>query len=82
MLLVLELWPHTMAVMGPRCVERVCTGEREVSGAKERIDGSAHTCIIASGEPERKKFEVGSTARLVTGWRCDVDVDTRRPEHI
>ena len=68
--------------MGPRCVESVFTGEREVSGENERSDGSAQTCTMASGEPERKKLEVASTASEVTGWRCDVDVETSRPEHI
>lgn len=71
-----------MEVIGPRCVERVCKGEREVSVEKDRIEGSDHTCIMASAEPERKKFEAGSTAREVTGWRCEVDVETSRPEHI
>jgi hypothetical protein len=67
MLELLELCPQTMEVIGPRCVERVCKGERDVSGEKDRIDGRAHTCIMESGEPERKKLEVGSTAREVTG---------------
>jgi hypothetical protein len=82
MLALLALWPQTMDEMGPRWVERVCTGERDVSGEKERMAGRAQTWIMASGEPERKKLEVGSTASAVTGWRCEVDVDTRRPEHI
>jgi hypothetical protein len=37
---------------------------------------------MESGEPERKKFDVGSTAMEVTGWRWDVEVDTMRPEQI
>jgi hypothetical protein len=37
---------------------------------------------MASGEPERKKLEEGSTAMDVTGWRCEVEVETRRPEQI
>jgi hypothetical protein len=82
MFALLELWPHTIEDIGPRWVDRVCTGDRDVSGEKDRIAGSAHTCIIASEDPERKKFEEGSTAMEVTGWRCEVDVDTRRPEQI
>jgi hypothetical protein len=69
MLAVLELCPQIIDEMGPRCVERVCTGDREVSGEKERIEDSAHTWIMASAEPERKKFEDGSTTIDVTGWR-------------
>jgi hypothetical protein len=80
MLAVLELWPQAMEDMGPRWVERVCMGEREASGEKDSMAGSAHTWIIASEEPERKKLEDGSTTMLVTGWRCEVDVETRRPE--
>lgn len=67
MLEVLELCPHAMDEIGPRCVDKVWTGEREVSGEKERIEGSAQTWIMASAEPERKKFEDGSTTMDVTG---------------
>jgi hypothetical protein len=80
MLAVLELWPQAMDEMGPRWVERVCMGEREASGENDSIEGRAHTWIIASEEPERKKFEDGSTTMLVTGWRCEVEVERRRPE--
>lgn len=79
---LLELCPHAIDEMGPRCVDSVCTGVREVSGEKERIVGSAHTWTMASGDPDRKKLDEGSTARDVTGWRWAVDVETRRPEHI
>lgn len=68
--------------MGPRCVERVWMGDRDESGEKERIDGSAQTCIMASEEPDRKKLCDGSTTRHVTGCRCAVEVETRRPEQI
>lgn len=57
-------------------------GERAASGEKDRMEGRDHTWIMASGEPERKKLDVGSTAMLVTGWRWAVDVETRRPEQI
>jgi hypothetical protein len=63
-------------------VERVWTGVREVSGEKDRMAGKAHTCTMASDDADRKKLDEGSTAMDVTGWRCDVDVETRRPEHI
>lgn len=66
-LAVLELCPQAIDEIGPRCVDKVCTGDREVSGENERIEGSAHTWIMASAEPERKKFEEGSTTRDVTG---------------
>ena len=69
MLALLVLCPHTIDVMGPRCVDSVWIGEREVSGANDRMEGSAQTCTMESGEPERKKLDVGSTAREVTGWR-------------
>ena len=82
MLALLELCPQTMEEMGPRWVERVCTGEREASGEKDNIEGSAHTWIMASEDPERKKLEDGSTTMHVTGWRCEVEVETRRPEQI
>jgi hypothetical protein len=82
MFALLELWPHASDEIGPRCVERVWTGVRDVSGEKERMAGSAHTWIMASDEPDRKKLDEGSTARDVTGWRCEVEVETRRPEHI
>jgi hypothetical protein len=82
MFALLELWPHAIDEIGPRCVERVWTGVRDVSGEKERMAGSAHTWTMASDEPERKKLDEGSTAMDVTGWRCDVEVETRRPEHI
>lgn len=82
MFALLELCPHAMDDIGPRCVERVCTGEREVSGENERIAGNDQTWIMASEDPERKKLEVGSTAIDVTGWRWEVDVETRRPEQI
>jgi hypothetical protein len=54
MLALLELCPQAIEDMGPRWVERVCMGDREASGEKDRIEGSAHTCIMASEEPERK----------------------------
>jgi hypothetical protein len=82
MFALLALCPHTMDDIGPRCVESVWIGEREVSGEKERMAGRAQTCTMASGDPERKKLEVGSTAMDVTGWRWEVDVETRRPEQI
>jgi hypothetical protein len=69
MLALLELCPQAMAEMGPRWVESVCIGEREVSGEKDRIDGSTQTCIIASEDPDRKKVEEGSTVMEVTGCR-------------
>lgn len=43
MLAVLELCPQAMDEIGPRCVERVCTGDREVSGENERIEASGQT---------------------------------------
>lgn len=67
MFALLELCPQAIDVIGPRWVDSVWTGVRDVSGEKERIAGSAHTWTMASGEPERKKLEVGSTARDVTG---------------
>jgi hypothetical protein len=82
MLAVLELCPHAMDEMGPRWVERVWTGVRDVSGEKDRIAGRAQTWTMASDEADKKKLDDGSTARDVTGWRCDVDVETRRPEQI
>jgi hypothetical protein len=82
MFALLELCPHAMEDIGPRWVESVCTGDREVSGEKERMAGSAQTCTMASEEPERKKLEDGSTAMQVTGWRWAVDVETSRPEQI
>ena len=82
MLALLQLCPQAMDDMGPRWVESVCMGEREASGEKESIDGSAHTCIMASEEPDRKKLEEGSTTMHVTGWRWDVEVETSRPEQI
>jgi hypothetical protein len=82
MFALLELCPQAIAATGPRWVERVWTGVRDASGEKDRMAGSAHTWTMASGEPERKKLDEGSTARDVTGCRCDVDVETRRPEQI
>jgi len=67
MFALLELCPHTMDDIGPRCVESVWTGEREVSGEKDKIAGRAQTWIMASEDPERKKLEDGSTAMHVTG---------------
>jgi hypothetical protein len=67
MFALLELCPHTIENIGPRWVDSVCTGDREVSGENDRIADSAPTCIIASEDPERKKFEEGSTAMEVTG---------------
>lgn len=64
---LLELCPQAIDDMGPRWAERVWTGEREVSGERERIEGSAHTWIMASEEPDRKKVEEGSTTMHVTG---------------
>jgi hypothetical protein len=43
MLAVLELCPHAIDEIGPRWVERVCTGDREISGENERMEGSDHT---------------------------------------
>jgi hypothetical protein len=82
MLAVVELWPHASPVMGPRCVDNVWAGDRDASGEKERIEVRFQTWIMASDEPERKKLDVGSTAMDVTGWRWDVEVDIKRPEHI
>jgi hypothetical protein len=82
MLALVELWPHTIDEMGPRWVDSVCTGVRDVSGEKDNMAGRAQTWTMASGEPERKKLEEGSTAMDVTGWRCEVEVETRRPEQI
>jgi hypothetical protein len=82
MFALLALCPHTIEEMGPRCVDRVWTGVRDVSGEKDNMAGRAQTWTMASDEPERKKLDEGSTARDVTGCRCDVDVETRRPEHI
>lgn len=82
MLALLELCPHMTDDIGPRWVESVWTGECEVSGEKESMAGRLQTWIMASEEPERKKLEYGSTVSDVTGWRCEVDVETRRPEHI
>jgi len=82
MFALVELCPHTMDDMGPRWVERVCTGVRGVSGEKDSIAGSAQTWTMASDEPVRKKLEEGSTTMDVTGWRWEVDVETRRPEQI
>jgi hypothetical protein len=82
MLAVVELCPQTSPESGPRWVERVCTGERDVSGEKERIAGRFQTWTMESVEPERKKLDVGSTASDVTGWRWEVEVETNRPEQI
>ena len=68
--------------MGPRCVESVCIGVCEASGEKDKRLGRDQTWMMESVEPERKKLELGSTARAVTCWRCDVGVDTSRPVHI
>jgi hypothetical protein len=81
MLALLELCPQAMDDIGPRWVERMWVGEREASGEKDKIEGRVHTCIMESEDPERKKFEVGSTAIDVTGSRWEVEVETRRPEY-
>lgn len=39
------------------------------------------TWTFESGDPVRRKFKVGSTARHVVAWRCDWGVETRRPVH-
>lgn len=39
----------------------------EAGFEKERIPGKDQTCTAASGEPDRMKFEVGSTTSEVTG---------------
>ena len=81
MLALLELCPQAMDDIGPRWVERTWAGEREASGEKDKIEGNVQTCIMESEDPERKKFEVGSTAIDVTGSRWEVEVETSRPEH-
>jgi hypothetical protein len=82
MFALLALWPHAIEETGPRWMDSVWTGVRDVSGEKDRMAGRAQTWTMASDEPERKKLDEGSTAMDVTGCRCDVDVETRRPEQI
>ena len=45
----------------------------------ERSDGIDQTWIFESRDPERRKLDVGSTARQVVTWRWDCGVDTWRP---
>ncbi len=91
MFMELRECPTTRLVMPARWFESVRRGSREelfdrsvVEGElKESNNGRDQTCIdCESEEPERIKLDVGSTARLVTGERCDCEVETWRPVHI
>lgn len=46
---------------------------------KDRRSTSDQTWMLASDEPERMKFELGSTTTVVTGRKCDAVVATWRP---
>lgn len=87
MLTVLLPWPTTRWVMGARWCDRLRTGERgggwvgsvDEGWTKERRAGRDQTWMLESGEPERRKLPVGSTATLVTAWRCERGVEIDRP---
>lgn len=82
--MVLELWPKTRALIDARWFERDFSGENGsgwlgslITGARnDSRDGMDQRCILASGDPDRRKFDVGSTARHVVGCRWDCGVDT------
>lgn len=87
--MALELWPKARALMVARWFEREWSGEKG-SGWLESVDEEARNdsrdgmdqrCMLESGDPDRRKFDVGSTARHVVGWRWDCGVDTWRPVH-
>lgn len=42
----------------------------------ESSEGMDQRCILQSGDPDRRKLEVWSTARHVVGCRWDCGVDT------
>lgn len=48
---------------------------------KDRRAGRDQTWMLESEDPERRKLEVGSTARVVIDWRWDCEVDICRPVH-
>lgn len=83
MLAGVDEWPMARAVMAPRCEKRVWSGVRWEEGVeKERSEGRDQTWMFESAEPERRKDDVGSMARDVTGWRWDWGVVIWRPVHI
>ena len=59
-----------------------CRSRPEGSLVKERTLAKDHTWILASGDPERMKFDVRSTTRKVTGCKCDAVVATCRPVQV
>lgn len=77
MFLSLELWPNTTAVIAARWFERDLKGEKGKSwlfslaeeAENESRPGMDQTCAVESVEPDRRKLEVGSTARHVVDWR-------------
>ena len=77
MFLLPELWPNTMAVIAARWFESDLKGENGRSwplsladeAENESRPGIDQTCMFESVEPDRKKLEVGSTARHVVDWR-------------
>ena len=77
MFLSLELWPNATAVIAARWFERDLRGEKgrswpfslAVKAENESRPGIDQTWIVESVEPDRRKLEVGSTARHVVDCR-------------
>ena len=89
MLVLLKLWPTMRHVISARWWERVWRGEKGddwlgsllVEDEKERRAGMDQIRMFESGDPERRKLDVGSTTRHVVACRWDGGVETCRPVH-
>lgn len=76
----LGLWPNWSALIGARWSENVWRGENgrgwlgslvddDDDARNESNDGIDQKWIFESGDPDRRKFDVRSTAKHVVGWR-------------
>ena len=85
-----ELWPTEREVIAARWFENTRMDDVpgcwllcwEPNTVKERRSTNDQTCTLASDEPDRIKFDDGSTAREVTGFRCKFVLVTVRPVHV
>lgn len=77
MLLLLALCPNATAVMAVLCADNDIVGEKGGScplllldeADQERSPAIDQTFMFESEDPDRRKLDVRSTTKLVTGWR-------------